>query len=168
MSGKINIVFGFFYLAFTAVLGPAFLVPQFGARGAAMAKAGEAVTAAQTTDASSAQKTAVALSSLMDALKAQQINGKGAHSHGNLEALLNIVAGFILLSLAIPGAFKKLLTLMFIVGALFHSGILYLGAVFGVMAAFKFIIIGEVSLIGGLVLMGVAVAMGIKGKDGCR
>ena len=30
MNGKINIIFGFIYLAFTAVLGPAALVPQLG------------------------------------------------------------------------------------------------------------------------------------------
>lgn len=175
MSGKINIVFGFFYLAFTAVLGPAFLVPQLGEKGAAMKQATQAVVEAQAVaqtpesqmrNAELDQKNTAALAALLDVNKKGQIAGKGAHAHGNLEALLNIVAGFILLSLAIPSAFKKLLTLLFIVGALFHSGMLYLGSVFGIGLAFKFLLIGEVALIGGLVLMGVAVAMGIK-RQGC-
>ena len=175
MSGKINIIFGFFYLALTAVLGPAFLVPQFGDRGAAMKQASQAVAEAQTAAqapesktsvAELGQKNAAALSALLEADKKQQIVGKGAHSHGNLEALLNIVAGFIILSLAIPCNFKRLLTLLFIVGALFHSGMLYLGSVLGIGFAFKFLLIGEVALIGGLVLMGVAAAIGIK-KQGC-
>ncbi|MBI5886077.1 MAG: hypothetical protein HZB85_05785 [Deltaproteobacteria bacterium] len=175
MSGKINIVFGFFYLALTAVLGPAFLVPQLVERGVVMKQAGQAVADVQTAVEAPqtqtgavelAQKNAAAVPALWDALKAQQTNGKGAHAHGNLEALLNIVVGFILLSLAVPNAFKRLLTLLFILGAVFHSGVLYLGTVFGLGFVFKFVLIGEVSLIGGLVLMGVAAIMGIK-RQGC-
>jgi len=175
MSGKINIVFGFFYLALTAVLGPAFLVPQLGERGVVMKQAGQAMAEVQaaavapqtqTSGAELAQKNAAALPAIWNALKAQQTAGKGAHAHGNLEALLNIVVGFILLSLAIPNAFKRLITLLFLVGAVFHSGMLYLGSVFGVGFAFKFLLIGEVGLIGGLVLMGVAAIMGIK-RQGC-
>jgi hypothetical protein len=95
-------------------------------------------------------------------LKRQHVNGKSAHSHGNLEALLNIVAGFVILTLSIPGSFRALLTILFLMGAVFHSGMLYLGMVFGIGSAFKLLLLGEVSLLAGLVLMGVAVIIGIK------
>lgn len=169
MSGKINVVFGFFYLALTAVLGPAFLVPQLYENRAAMQAADKSVaevkTALQAGPAAKetlAEKSSAAVVSLFEALKKQNINGKSAHSHGNLEALLNIVAGFLLLYLSIPAAFKNLLTLLFLLGAVFHSGMLYLGMVFGIGAAFKVILLGEVSLLAGLVLMGVAAFIGIK------
>ena len=107
-------------------------------------------------------KQSKAITGLFGALKGQDVRGKAAHSHGNLEALLNIVAGFILLSLVIPGPFKALLSLLFILGAVFHSGMLYLGMVFGQSWAFKLLLVGEISLLAGLVLMGVAAVIGIK------
>lgn len=168
MSGKINIIFGFLYLAFTAALGPAFLVPQLGEKGAVMKETAQAVAEVKSgmetgiIDESLPAKQSKAIVSVFNAVKAQHISGTGAHSHGNLEALLNIVAGFVLLSLAIPGPFKALLSLLFVLGAVFHSGMLYLGMVFGMGWAFKLLLIGEVSLLAGLVLMGVAAAIGIK------
>lgn len=164
MNGKINIIFGFFFLALTAVLGPAFLVPQLGAKGALMnetAKLVEEVKGAAVDEGFEA-KQSKAITGLFDALKGDNIRGKSAHSHGNLESLLNIVAGFILLALVIPAPFKALLSLLFIVGAVFHSGMLYLGMVFGLSWAFKLLLVGEISLLAGLVLMGVAAVIGIK------
>lgn len=169
MSGKINMVFGFFYLTITAVLGPAYLVPQLYAGRAVMEDAGKAVSEVKSAmgsgahDAASlAEKDSTALVKLFNAVQKQNINGKAAHSHGNLEALLNIVAGFVLLTLAIPGSFKALITVLFLAGAVFHSGMLYLGMVFGVGWAFKLLIVGEVSLLAGLFLTGVAVIIGAK------
>lgn len=169
MSGKINMVFGFFYLTLTAVLGPAYLVPQLYENRAVMEEAGKAVADVKSSlDAGVAagvnleELDSAALVKVFEALKRQHVNGKSAHSHGNLEALLNIVAGFVLLTLAIPGSFRALLTLLFLMGAVFHSGMLYLGMVFGMGWAFKLLILGEVSLLAGVVLMGVAVIIGIK------
>ncbi len=169
MSGKINMVFGFFYLTLTAVLGPAYLVPQLYENRAVMEEAGKAVADLKSSlDAGAGagvnleEKGSAALVKAFEALKRQHVNGKSAHSHGNLEALLNIVAGFVLLTLAIPGSFRALLTILFLMGAVFHSGMLYLGMVFGIGWAFKLLILGEVSLLAGLVLMGVAVIIGIK------
>ena len=169
MSGKINMVFGFFYLAFTAVLGPAYLVPQLYAGRAVMEDAGKAVAEVRSAmdagapgGANLAEKDSAALVKVFEALKKQHVNGKSAHSHGNLEALLNIVAGFVLLTLAIPGPFRALITVLFLAGAVYHSGMLYLGMIFGVGWAFKLLIIGEVSLLSGLVLTGLAVIIGVK------
>lgn len=169
MSGKINMVFGFLYLALTAVLGPAYLVPQLYANRAVMEEAGKAVADVKSgmdvvpaAGVNLAEKDSAALIKVFDALKRQNVNGKSAHAHGNLEALLNIVAGFVLLTLAIPGSFRALLTLLFLMGAVFHSGMLYLGTVFGIGWAFKLLTLGEVSLLAALVLMGFAVIMGIK------
>ena len=164
MNGKINIIFGFFFLALTAVLGPAFLVPQLGAKGAMMNETAQLVEEVKgaAVDENLEAKQSKAITGLFGALKGQDVRGKAAHSHGNLEALLNIVAGFILLSLVIPGPFKALLSLLFILGAVFHSGMLYLGMVFGQSWAFKLLLVGEISLLAGLVLMGVAAVIGIK------
>jgi len=169
MSGKINMVFGFFYLTLTAVLGPAYLVPQLYANRAVLEEAGKAVAelksgveAGPVAGEVSAGKDSAALVKVYEALKRQHVNGKSAHSHGNLEALLNIVAGFVLLTLSIPGSFRALLTILFLGGAVFHSGMLYLGMIFGVGWAFKLLILGEVSLLSGLALMGVAVIIGVK------
>lgn len=168
MTGKMNIIFGFFFLALTAALGPAFLVPQLGPKGALMnetSKAVEEVRASTETGEAVDAKQSKAISGLFDALKGQHIKGTGAHSHGNLEALLNIVAGFAMLTLSIPKAFKSLLSILFILGAVFHSGMLYVGMVFGAPWAFKLLLIGEISLVAGLVLMGVAAAIGIKSPE---
>lgn len=168
MSGKINMVFGFFYLTLTAVLGPAYLVPQLYANRAVLEEAGKAVSELQSSveagpsGADLAGKDSATIAKVYEALKRQHVNGKSAHSHGNLEALLNIVAGFVLLTLSIPGSFRALLTILFLAGAVFHSGMLYLGMVFGVGWAFKLLLLGEVSLLSGLALMGVAVIIGLK------
>lgn len=173
MTGKINIVFGFLYLALTAVLGPAHLVPQlYEGRGvmqetAAAVEEVKKATAEDGDPAVLAGKNSAAITGLFDAMRAEHLSGKGAHSHGNLEALLNIVAGLVLLTLAVPCSFKALLTILFLAGAVFHSGMLYLGSVLGASWAYKLLIIGEVSLIAGLVLMGVAAVIGIgKRKEG--
>ena len=111
------------------------------------------------------ESTARAVIAISEIQKASNINGVGAHSHGNLEALLNIVAGFVLLSLVIPQSFKSLLSILFLAGAIFHSGMLYIGMVFGVYGAFKLTVIGAIALLAGLALMGVASIMGLGKKE---
>ena len=160
MNGKINIIFGFIYFAFTALLGPTMLIPHFGITKQAMDKAVNAVDKAKQEAQPSA--TAEALAGILDYLKVEKPSVKGAHSHGNLEALLNIAAGMVLLSLAIPANFKTLLSVLFLVGALFHSGMLYLGSVFHVYWAYNLTIIGAIAILAGLMGMGIASIIGIN------
>ena len=170
-SGKINIVFGFLYLAITAVLGPAVLVPGGGEIRVAMKSASEnveIVREAKGSKASIEKAESAAVVGIMDYLTKAKRRGSiasAAHAHGNLEALLNIVAGLVILSLAIPSNYKVLLSILFIAGAVFHSGMLYLGVVFGQSWAFNFTSIGAICILAALVLTGIASIVGIKTKE---
>lgn len=165
MNGKFNIVFGFLYFAFTAVLGPTMLVPGKGETSRKLAAAGKVVEEVRAGNDKSIAPSVVAV---MDYLKAERSLGfvsGAAHAHGNLEALLNIVAGMVLLTLSIPAAYKTLLSLLFIIGALMHSGLLYLAAVFGIIWVAGFTIIGAIAIVAGLILMAGAAVAGIKTKQ---
>lgn len=170
-SGKINIVFGFLYLAITAVLGPAVLVPGSGEVREAMKDATEQVEIvreAKVSAAEVAKAETAAVVGMMDYLtKAKRLGSiaSAAHAHGNLEALLNIVAGLVILSLAIPRNYKALLSILFIAGACLHSGMLYLGVVFGQSWAFNLTSIGAICILAALVLTGIASIFGIKTKE---
>ncbi len=161
MNGKINIIFGFIYFFCSALLGPTVMVPAYYESYGANAEASKAIDSVRDGAADSAA-VAGALGSTFDAMQAR---GKvdsmagGPHSHGNLEGMLNIVAGLVLLTFAIAPAFKKLLSLLFIVGALLHSGMLYLAVVFGQAWALNFTLIGAIGLLAALLLTGIAVAM---------
>lgn len=167
MNGKINIVFGFIYFACTALLGPTVLVPQFyknmksfNDTGAVVEKVREGAQG----DFKGAD-IAPAVVSIFDYMKTSAVPpAKAAHVHGNLESLLNIVAGFILLTLAIPANFKTLLSIVFLIGAVFHSGMLYLGGVFHMYWAYNLAPIGAIAIIVGLLGMGVASFIGLKQK----
>ncbi|MBI5559909.1 MAG: hypothetical protein HY883_01365 [Deltaproteobacteria bacterium] len=167
MNGKINIVFGLIYLTFTALLGPLLLVPGKGADLQQMMEVGKAVDGIreeEKTGEPSAKAIAPAVVGMADYLKGAGRVGflASTHAHGNLESLLNIAAGLVLLSLAIGANFKALLSILFLIGAIMHSGMLYLVAVFGIRWAGNFAIIGAVALVAGLFLTGVASAVGIK------
>jgi len=81
---------------------------------------------------------------------------KAAHAHGNLESVLNIVIGYLLCRLALEGWIAKAVSWLLIVGALFHSGMLYLAG-FGVGFAGNLTIIGALSLVASMLLMGIGV-----------
>jgi hypothetical protein len=160
VNGKINVVFGFIYLFCTALIGPTLLAPAYGeyfaANGAATGAVNSMREGTGDTDA-----IASAVGSTFDAMQARgKVDGLagGPHAHGNLESLLNIAAGIVLLSFAIAKRFKMLLSLLFIIGAVFHSGMLYLGIVFGMQWALDLTLIGAISLLAAMVLTGVAVA----------
>lgn len=89
----------------------------------------------------------------------------GPHAHGNLEALLNIAVGIALCFIAAPLLLKQAVSLIFILGALLHSGLLYLERVFMLPWANTLLStgVGPVLILLGLVLMG---AMSIKGFKG--
>jgi hypothetical protein len=176
MIGKKNIIFGFLYLVLSAALGPymvKYVFPDIETAGAArqeqmsalqlMASSGyeqdlEPMTAGQIARANSG-----ALLALNAALNAETpldaIKG-GPHAHGNLEALLNIVAGIVLGLLAVAPLFKQLISWLFLLGALLHSGSLYMVIVFQAVWAVPILSSG----IGPILLMGLAVAVGYRGR----
>ncbi|HXH71740.1 MAG TPA: hypothetical protein VNI58_02875 [Mariprofundaceae bacterium] len=81
---------------------------------------------------------------------------KAAHAHGNLESFLNIAIGYLLCRLALDAWIAKTVSVLLIVGALFHSGMLYLaGAGFGWAGALT--PIGAISIITSMLLMGIGV-----------
>lgn len=179
MIGKKNIVFGFIFLAFTAALG-AVMVEMYKEYGAA---SGEK----QVSVGRLAQLKSDGFEEELEPLNAKQIAMAntdgilgisklnniefgidyikgGPHAHGNLEALLNIVAGFILCFISIASWQKQLLSWGFIAGTVLHSGAMYLERVFGMAWAGKILEtgIGPILILASLFLMGIAVAKGFK------
>ena len=77
---------------------------------------------------------------------------RAAHAHGNLESVLNIVIGYLLCRLSLEVWLAKTASILLIVGALFHSGMLYLGGL-GVALAFKFTPVGAICIITVMLLM---------------
>ncbi len=183
MTGKYNIVFGFFYLVLTAALGPVMVnnLPDISTaqqgKQAAMAPLQLAAdsdfenqeTLEPMTDGEIARANAKALLALNTQLNSivpnTAIKG-GPHAHGNLEALLNIAVGLVLLVLTVSTRFKQVISATFIAGTLLHSGVLYLGVVFSMGWAYTVLETGAgpVLILLGLVLAGIASAMGIKQK----
>jgi len=182
MIGKKNVVFGFLFLVFTAGLGPV-MVSMYEEWGAANAKkqavVGQLQTLASTDfeedpetldelDAKTLAETNARAILAMNAVSAQEfaidyIKG-GPHAHGNLEALLNIAVGLTLGFLAVGTLFKQIISWCFILGTLFHSGLLYLERVFQLEWAGSLLGtgIGPVLLLVGLLLTGVAAFKGLQ------
>lgn len=142
LVGKKNIVFGFIYLVLTASLGPYMIKTMYPAVSEAQQtkqqKVGRLQALAQNNyeeelDVLPAEQLSrantegiLALSQLANARAPVDVMKGGAHAHGNLEAVLNIVAGLVLCFLAAPVLVKQLLSWIFILGALLHSGVIYL------------------------------------------
>jgi len=173
MIGKKNIVFGFIYLVFTAALGPYMINTMFPDVGTAVQGKQRDVGKLQqivesefenpeTLEPMSAKELAQANTrgimalSLLDNTRAPIDDMKaGPHAHGNLEAMLNIVAGLVLCMLAAPALYKQILSWLFILGALLHSGMLYLRA-FDVAFAGKLLYLGPWVVLAALFLLGIA------------
>ena len=49
-----------------------------------------------------------------------------AHSHGNLESVLNILVGYILCQLEASSWLLNAVSILLLIGAIFHSGMLYI------------------------------------------
>ena len=128
MIGKKNMAFGFFYFLTTLGLGM-FLASKFSLPPAELGKW---------------------LQSPQHGIL------KAAHAHGNLESVLNIVIGYLLCRLALEEWIAKTVSWLLIIGALFHSGMLYLAGL-GVGVAGKLTPIGAISLVLVMLLMGVGV-----------
>jgi len=182
MIGKKNIVFGFFYLVLTAALGP-LMVDMYEDFGKAMGEKQTSVGRLQAlqenefeedlevlpADQIAKANTAgiLGLNKLMNSeLPIDSIKG-GPHAHGNLEALLNIVVGLVICFLAVPIWLKQLVSWLFIVGTVMHSGMLYLSNVFGFSWAETLLQtgIGPVCVLLGLLVAGVASFMGFKERN---
>lgn len=172
MGGKKNVVFGFFYLVLTALLGPYMIVTYMGphqqaeqAYAAAVAELTRAVETGVEGQVAQAQTDAIVL--LNRRLEAgepiEQIKG-GPHAHGNLEALLNIAVGIVLAFLVVGSTFKEIISWLFIGGAVLHSGMLYLGTVLGQGWAWAVLntAIGPMMLLAGLLLAGIASLKGFE------
>lgn len=184
MIGKKNIVFGFLYLALSAALGPMMILKYYpdvaSAESVKQEKVGKLQQAAQSgfevdlepmTPEQIAKANTGAILSLSARLNANapidMVKG-GPHAHGNLEALLNIAAGILLCFLAVHRALKQAISWIFILGTIFHSGLLYLANGLGLafaqsLMATPFAYIGPVLVLLGLVLAGIAAALGFRG-----
>jgi len=179
MIGKKNIVFGFILFTFTAALGGV-MVNMY-------QEYGEASAEKQTSVGRLAQLKTDGFEEDLEPLNAKQIAKAntdgilsiskvnnvefgidyikgGPHAHGNLEALLNIVAGFILCFVSIAVWQKQLLSWGFIIGTVLHSGMMYLDRVLGMTWAGQILEtgIGPLLILASLFFMGIAVAVGFK------
>ncbi|MBL1277955.1 MAG: hypothetical protein COB30_017900 [Ectothiorhodospiraceae bacterium] len=184
MVGKKNVIFGFLFLATTAALGP-LMVVKYDDWGVANTekqlvvgqlqalKAGDYEEDPETLDDLSAKQLAVANAEAILAMNKVGANEfeidfikGGPHAHGNLESLLNIVVGIALCFIAAPLRLKQAVSLMFIVGTLMHSGLLYLERVFMLPWASTLLNtgIGPVLILLGLVLMGGMAVKGFRGE----
>ncbi|MCW8986335.1 MAG: hypothetical protein OQK75_01570, partial [Gammaproteobacteria bacterium] len=137
MIGKKNIVFGFIFLAFTAALG-AKMVNMYEEYGSVSAEKQAHVgrLAQLKVDGFEEQlepldAKQIAMANTDGILSMSKLSNVefgidfikgGPHAHGNLEALLNIVAGFILCFVSIAAWQKQLLSWGFILGTVLHAG----------------------------------------------
>ena len=179
MIGKINIVFGFIFLAFTASLGP-LMVNMYEDYAAATGEKQQYVGRLQslmandfeeeleplTADQISRANTAgiLSINKLLNTESAIDSIKGGPHAHGNLESLLNIVVGIVLGLLTIAAWLKYLISGLFIVGTLMHSGMLYLATVFNSNWAASLLEtgIGPICILAGLLITGIACIFGLK------
>lgn len=182
MIGKKNVVFGFIYLVITAALGPWMMVKYMPTVDEARAEKQELVGRLQSLKANEFEEEleplppeaiakantdgVLALNKLTNAEQPIDFIRSGPHVHGNLEALLNIVAGIALCFIAVGRMFKQIISWVFIAGALLHSGLLYLGIMLEMGWAFTLLdtAIGPVLVLLGLLLAGVAAAIGWRGQ----
>ncbi|WP_455210543.1 hypothetical protein [Kaarinaea lacus] len=182
MIGKKNVVFGFLFLVITAALGPYMILNYVPGVGEAQGKKQDAVGRLQNLKLNnfeedleelSADQIAkanteglLALNTLFNAEQPIDIIKSGPHAHGNLEALLNIAVGIALCFIALPVLFKQIISWVFIVGTLLHSGVMFLAAMFQMELANTILNtgVGPALILLGLLLSGIAAAIGFKGE----
>ena len=179
MIGKKNIVFGFIFFAFSASLGAVMvdMYKEYGAvadekqvsvgRLAQLKTDGfeeelEPLTAKQIAMANT--DGILSMSKLSNVEFGIDFIKGGPHAHGNLEALLNIVAGFILCFISIAAWQKQVLSWALIIGTISHAGMMVLGRVLNFAWANTILEtgIGPVLILASLFFMGIAVAVGFK------
>lgn len=172
MIGKYNIAFGFIYLVFTASLGVV-MVDMYQDYGKVALEKQNSVGRLQSLAGSDFEEELEPLAAidiakantqgilglnklLNSAAEIDAIKG-GAHAHGNLEAVLNIIVGLVLCFISIVKWFKYLISALFIVGTIMHSGMLYLSVVFGLSWAGQLLEsgIGPFAILIGLLIIGI-------------
>lgn len=82
-----------------------------------------------------------------------------AHVHGNMEALLNIVVGYLLLRLPIKVAIGNAVSGLLIAGAVLHSGMFYITGL-GLDGMTILAPAGAAFIVLAMALMGIGVALG--------
>ena len=178
MIGKKNVAFGFLYLVLTAVLGPymvANVLPGVDkAREEKQAPLSRLQELKENNYEENLQKLPVdavgqantdgvlALNKAFNA-QAEVSFPRSIHAHGNLESILNIVAGLALCFIAVSRLFKQLISWLFILGALLHSGMLYL-LYLGQGWAGNLLLLGPWTVLAALLLLGIATIMGFKAE----
>lgn len=184
MIGKKNIVFGLFYLLLTAALGPYMIVKHFdyaaATEGIKQEKVGalqqivaneyeldfEAMSASQIAKTNS--QAILALSGRINAQAPINAIKGGPHAHGNLEALLNVVIGILLCFLAAARVIKQVISWLFIIGTIGHSGLLYLaigvnlGWAQGLLAT-PLAYVGPLAILLGLAVTAVVAVLSFRG-----
>jgi len=186
MIGKKNIVFGFLFLVFTAGLGP-YMVLMYQAEDSGsfidsslkkqttVSRLQELKTNDFEEDLEELDARAIATANTDGILAINQLNNSefaidyikgGPHAHGNLEALLNIVVGIVLCFIAVAPLLKNIVSWLFILGTILHSGMLYLERVFEMQWAATILGtgVGPIMLLVGLLLMGVLTWMGFENR----
>lgn len=182
MIGKKNIVFGFLYLVLTAALGPYMVTVVLPDIGTATGDKQKSMSELQLMASSGFEKDlepmnaeAIAKSNtqaLLDLNRMLQSENRlnevkgGPHTHGNLESVLNILAGLTLCFLAVSPWLKQAISWAFILGALLHSGMLYLGVIFEQAWAMQVLGwgVGPVLILLGLLLAGIGTAIGFDSE----
>lgn len=179
MIGKKNIVFGFIFLAFTASLGALMvnMYEEYGVvAGEKQVSVGrllqlktdgfeeelEPLTAKQIAMANT--DGILSMSKLSNVEFGIDFVKGGPHAHGNLEALLNIVAGFILCFVSIAAWQKQVISWALIVGTVTHAGMMVLGRVLDFAWANMILEtgVGPILILASLLFMGIAVAKGFQ------
>jgi len=181
MIGKKNIAFGFIYLVFTASLGIV-MVDKYEDFGKAAQEKQVSVGRLQALVSSEFEEELEPLNAMQIAkantagiLGINKLNNTeaeidaikgGPHAHGNLEAVLNVIAGLTLCFIAAAAWMKQLISWLFIVGAIMHSGMLYLRTIFEFQWANTLLEtgIGPFSILIGLLLIGVVSIKGFSNK----
>ncbi len=179
MIGKKNIIFGFIFLAFTASLG-AMMVNMYeeygvvaGEKQSSLGRLAQLKTDGFEEELEPLNAKQIAMANTDGILSMSKLNNVefgidyikgGPHAHGNLEALLNIVAGFILCFVSIAVWQKQAISWGFMLGTVFHAGMMILERVFGMAWAGKILEtgIGPILILASLFFMGIAVAKGFK------
>jgi len=181
MIGKKNVVFGFIFLVFSASLGPYMIVKYMPEVDVAGAEKQDKLARLQQLKLDNFEEELEALTP--EAIAKANTDGilalnrlgnarqpidliKNPHAHANLEALLNIAVGITLCFVAVAPIFKQIISWVFILGTLLHSGAMYLAIVFEMGWAFAVLGsgIGPILVLIGLLLAGIAAFMGMRGE----
>ncbi len=172
MEGKKNIALGFLYFVVTAVTGLIMtsggMLGEVGqAKQTAVEKVGVLEDRLETGGPGLAAAAGETVTAVEGWLAAKDRVGEMAgapHTHGNMEALANIVVGLFLGMLAAPAALKQLISWLFILAAVLHSGMLYLGVVLGMGWPWMIVNLnlGPIALLAGLLMAGMAAIMSYR------